>query len=378
MKVEGAVFAILGALEAFPRRLAVREIAKRRGSLRRGISRRTGIAVFGHRAAQAWPAERILGRIEEAKAAGATLISENAFLRLLGLAPLSETARQISTRRLLDQSGLDEETVERLRLFDAFEFSEEPFGFRDLVAAKQYARLIGDGLDWHGLIRAIRSGRVAAPGGSLASVRLERSGNDVLMRDGLALTELSGQHLLALPPEEPDRADQLFDDAQEAEESRDWERARVLYEKCLAIEPRDPVIAFNLSHALMQQQSWIEARRYLHKVLTLDKNYAEAWYNLAAIAREQKDIESARRHLQRSIAADPTYPDPVYNLALLEFETGNHEEATRLWQKYRELDPDSSWGQKAKQGLQLISLMASHPGVLAQRPEAPGPRRMAR
>ena len=50
----------------------------------------------------------------------------------------------------------------------------------------------------------------------------------------------------------------------------------------------------------------------------------------------------------------------------------------RLWQKYRELDPDSSWGQKAKQGLQLIALMANHPGMLAERPEAPGPRRMAR
>ena len=190
MKVEGAVFAILGALEAFPRRLAVREIARRRGSIRRGISRRTSIAVFGHRAAQAWPAERILGRIEEARTAGAALISENAFLHLLALAPASATARQISTRQLLDQSGLDEETVERLRLFDAFEFSEEPYGFRDLVAAKQYARLIGEGLDWLGLLRAIRSGRVAAPSGSLASVRLERSGSDVLMRAGEALTEL--------------------------------------------------------------------------------------------------------------------------------------------------------------------------------------------
>ena len=85
----------------------------------------------------------------------------------------------------MDQSGLDADTLERLRLFDAFEFCEEPFGFRDLVAAKQYQRLIADGLDWLGLIRAIRSGRAASPGGTFANVRLERSSwNEVLMRDG--------------------------------------------------------------------------------------------------------------------------------------------------------------------------------------------------
>ena len=377
MKVDGAVFAILGALEAFPRRLAAREIERRRGSIRRGISRRTSVAVFGHRAAQAWSAERIAKGIQDARAAGADLISENAFLRLLGLMRQSETARQIPSRQLLDQSGLDEETVEHLRLFDAFEFSEEPFGFRDLVAARQYARLIADGLDWYGLVRAVRTGRVTAPGGSLASVRLERLGADVLMRTGAALTELSGQHLLDFPVEEADRADQLFEDAQEAEEIGDWERARSLYEKCLAIEPRDPVIAFNLSHAFIQLGNASEARRYLHKVLNLDKNYAEAWYNLASLARERKDMAAARRHLQKAITADPTYPDPLFNLALVEFESGAHEEATRLWQKYRELDPGSEWSEKARHGLQLIALMAQHPG-LKDRPEAPGPLRAAR
>lgn len=376
MKVEGAVFAIVGALEAFPRRLALREIEKRRGSLRRGISRSTKIAVFGHRAAHAWPAERILSRIEEARAAGAALLSENAFLRLLRLSPESGTQRQISARQLLDQSGLDADTLERLRLFDAFEFFEEPFGFRDLVAAKQYARLIRDGLDWHGLVGAIRSGKVEGPGG-LSNVRLERIGRKgVLVRGDGAVTELSGQHRLALPGEEPDGADQLFEDAQEAEESRDWGRAQKLYRRCLAMEPHDPVIAFNLSHALMQQKDFGEARLYLHKVLALDKAYAEAWYNLAAIAREQKDLDAARRHLQKAIAADPKYPDPLYNLALIEFEMKHYDEASRLWGKYRELDPDSAWGEKAKHGLQLIAMIQS--GVAADRPEAPGPLRAAR
>jgi tetratricopeptide (TPR) repeat protein len=367
MQVEGTTFAIVGALDAFPRRLAARAILARGGTLHRTPSGKTRFLVLGHRMADGRTAAKITHTIERSRKAGATPISENAFLRQLGLAKEPEAARQIASRSLVDQSGLDGETFDHLRLFDAFEFSEEPFGFRDLVAAKQYRRLIGDGLDWLGLVRAVLSGR-SGSSGSLANVRLERSSwNDVLMRDGPALTELSGQHLLALPAEGKLSADELFDEAQEAEEAEDWARARPLYQKAHAIEPSDPVIVFNLSHALLKLGEWQEARRYLTKVLQLDPAYAEAWYNLASIARDQNDSDTARRYLSKAIAADPLYPDPVYNLALLEFDAGAFDEAARLWEKYRELDPDSEWGKKARQGLQLIGLMANQPGAKIDR-----------
>ena len=54
------------------------------------------------------------------------------------------------------------------------------------------------------------------------------------------------------------------------------------------------------------------------------------------------------RYLSKAIAADPGYPDPLYNLALLEFDAGSYEQAARLWERYRELDPDSAWGKKAR------------------------------
>jgi tetratricopeptide (TPR) repeat protein len=371
MQVEGAAFAIIGALDAFPRRLAARLIAARGGSLQRSLSKKTTIAVLGHRLLSGWTATKITSRIEQARRLGANPISENAFLRLFGLATEPQSARQIPARKLAEQAGLDPETLDRLRLFDAFEFAEEPFGFRDLVAAKQYQRLIADGLDWLGLVRAIRAGRSASAGASLANVRLERSQwNDVLVREGSALTELSGQHLLALPADDQHSADELFDAAQEAEEAEDWARAAALYRKCLAMEPSDPVVAFNLSHVLLKQGEWQEARHYLNKVLALDPDYAEAWYNLAAIARDQKDTDAARRYLAKAVAADPTYADPLYNLALLEFDSGAYGEAARLWEKYRELDPDSDWGRKAKQGLQLIGLMMNQPGATIDRKTA--------
>ena len=194
MTIEGAAFVIIGGLEAFPRRLAARAIKARGGDLRRGLSRQTKFAVFGHLLTQGAPsAGKIEGRIEEARKRGASLLSENTFLRLLGLAKPSETTRDLSVRQLLDQSGLDRDSFERLGLFDVFETAEPPFGFRDLVAARQYARLQAEGVDWLGIVRAVRSRRLAAPDGGVASVRLERSGDAVLMQEGATLSELSGQ-----------------------------------------------------------------------------------------------------------------------------------------------------------------------------------------
>jgi tetratricopeptide (TPR) repeat protein len=352
MAVEGAAIVILGALDAFPRRLAAREVRARGGELRHGLSRRTTLVVLGHRLVDGATAGSIEARIAEARKAGAKLLSENGFLRLLKLAREPDGSRELSSRQIAEQSGLDRETFERLRLFDAFESAEEQFSFRDLVAARQYARLAADGVGWLGLVRAARSRE-----GGIANVRLERAGRDVVMKSGAALSDLSGQLRLALPADDAEPGDRLFLEAREAEEAEDWARAAILYRRCVEIEPKDPDIAFNLSHVLLKKGELQEARRFLNKVLRLDPTYAEAWYNLAAIAREENEPEAARRYLRQAISADPGYPDPLYNLALLEFDGGNYEQATRLWQRYRELDPDSVWGQKAKYGLQLIGMM---------------------
>jgi tetratricopeptide (TPR) repeat protein len=362
MTVEGAVFAIIGALDAFPHRLAAREIEARGGTLRRGVSRGTDVAVVGHRLVQTATAARILKRLDEARAAGARLVSERALLRLLGLARESDGERQLSAADLLAQSGLDRDAFDLLKLFDVFDVADEPFGFRDLVAARQCAALLRGGVEWIALVRAVQSRNPISPDGGLSQVRLERSQwNRVLMRSGDTLTELSGQHLLALP-EEADSLDQLFEEAKEAEDDEDWERARAAYQRCHAIDPRDPVIAFNLSHVLLQQDDLEGARRALNKVLALDRNFPEAWFNLASIARRQNDIAAARRHLAKAIEVDPYYPDPIYNLAHLEFDEGKHDEAARLWSRYLELDPNSEWGHKARQGLRLIAMLKNPRG----------------
>jgi len=70
---------------------------------------------------------------------------------------------------------------------------------------------------------------------------------------------VSGQHLLALAAEETLSADELFDEAQEAEEAEDWARAPAAYQKAHAIRAFRSGDVFNLSHALLKLGEWQEA-----------------------------------------------------------------------------------------------------------------------
>ena len=156
MTIDGAAFAIIGALEAFPRRLAAREIKARGGELApRHLAadeiRRLRPSPDG----RADERTRIAGAIERGPEGRRRRRSaKTPFSASLVLPRRRRAPRDLSTRQLVDQSRLDAETFERLRLFDAFESAEEPFGFRDLVAARQYARLAAEGVDWLGLVRA--------------------------------------------------------------------------------------------------------------------------------------------------------------------------------------------------------------------------------
>ena len=359
MTLDGVVVVILGALDAFPRRLAAREITARGGVLRRTVSRRTDIVVAGHRLAE-WRERSILQRLAEAGSAAA-LISENAFLILLGLRQVADEPRQISRQALIDQSGLDAALFDRINLFDVFDMSAPPYGFRDLVAARQYSSLIADGVGWLELIRSIRMRSPVSAASQISASRLESSDQRVLMRDGDRLTELDGQHVMALESSGAEPVDRLFEEAEDAELDENWDLAVRLYRRCMEVGRADPDIAFNLANALLKMGDTVGARHGLNRVLSIDPDYAEAWYNLAVIASTSGDGETASRHLRRAMEADPGYSDPVYNLARMEFEAGRHDEAGCLWQAYLALDDQSDWAEKARRGLRLIEIMKQRP-----------------
>ncbi|MER8437095.1 tetratricopeptide repeat protein [Mesorhizobium sp. M1393] len=351
----GTVFGSIGALAAFPLRLAVREVERKHGQLRRGVTRRTSHVVFGRLyLAKAGDAE-IERRVGAERAAGRKLISENGFLRLLGLMKAPE-ASALSRQSLLDQSRLAAPDLDLLSLFDAFEHDCEPYSFRDLILARKYAGLVAGGASWGAIARSVhRSGPVASLTAKSLNVGSQHGRADQIYLEG-GQSELAGQFLFDLGSPDDDTLEELFADAEAAEEAEDHERAAALYRRCLAIDPTDSIAAFNRANCLRAAGHAVEAAHDYARAIKCDPGFVEAWFNLAGLMTEQARDASARRHLQKAIALDASYADAVFNLARLEFDAGNLAEARRNWSRYIELDADSEWGRMAAKGIQFIDL----------------------
>ena len=361
--VPGAVFGTIGALAAFPLRLAAREVERQHGQLRRGVTRRTTHVVFGRTfLAKAGLTKNgdaeIERRVAAQRAAGRTLISENGFLRLLGLMKAPE-ASSLSRQSLIEQSRLSGTDLDLLSLFDAFEHDCEPYSFRDLILARKYAGLVAGGATWGSIARSVhRSGPVASLTAKSLNVGSQYGRSDAIYLEG-GQSELDGQLLFDLGmagSAGDDTLEELFAEAEAAEEGGDHDGAAALYQRCLAIDPSDAIAAFNRANCLRAGGHAAEAAHDYISAIKLDPAFVEAWFNLAGLMSEQGREASARRHLQKAIALDKTYADPVFNLARLEFDAGNLVEARRLWVRYLELDADSEWARVAAKGVQFVDL----------------------
>ncbi|MER9407025.1 tetratricopeptide repeat protein [Mesorhizobium caraganae] len=364
--IPGAVFGSIGALAAFPLRLAAREVERRHGQLRRGVTRRTSHVVFGRTLlakasmAKAGDAE-VERRVAAERAAGRTLLSENGFLRLLGLMKAPE-ASSLSRQSLIDQSKLSGADLDLLSLFDAFEHDAEPYSFRDLILARKYAGLVAGGASWGAIARSVhRSGPVASLTAKSLNVGSQHGRPDAIYLEG-GQSELDGQLLFDLGSASAagdDTLEDLFAEAESAEEQGDHEQAATLYQRCLSIDPSDAIAAFNRANCLRGAGRVSEAAYDYARAIKLDPAFVEAWFNLAGLMSDEGKVASARRHLQKAIALDKTYADPVFNLARLEFDAGNLAEARGNWVRYLELDADSEWARTAQKGIQFVDLQTA-------------------
>lgn len=362
VSVAGAVFGTIGALAAFPLRLAAREVERQHGQLRRGITRRTTHVVFGRTfLAKAGLTKNgdagIERRVAAERAAGRVLISENGFLRLLGLMKAPE-ASSLSRQSLIDQSRLSGADLDLLSLFDAFEHDCEPYSFRDLILARKYAGLVAGGASWGAIARSVhRSGPVASLTAKSLNVGSQHGRPDAIyLEEGQS--ELDGQLLFDLgsAAHGDDTLEDLFAEAEAAEEGGDHDGAAALYQRCLAMDPTDAIAAFNRANCLRAGGHAADAAHDYARAIKLDPAFVEAWFNLAGLMSEQGRDTSARRHLQKAIGLDKNYADPVFNLARLEFDAGNLLEARRLWVRYLELDADSEWAGVAARGVQFVDM----------------------
>lgn len=347
MRKADSTVGIVGALSAFPRRLAARALSTKGSRLRRGNTRHTSTLVLGRTLLDKLSDGEIEAKVDGLKETGAALISENGFLRLLGLM-LAPEQSNLSRQSLLDQSRLDARAFDLLVLFDAFEHHGEPFSFRDLILSRKYAGLLAGGATWGAIARSVhRSGPVQ----SLTAMSLHPGGpKRIHALFGEDRAELDGQRLLPLAPVE-DESEQYFELAEAAEANGLFAEAAVLYGHCLAIDPSDSVAAYNRGNCLRAIHDNSDAAASYMQAIKRDPEFVEAWFNYAGLLREEGKVGTAREHLSRAIEIDPDYADAVYNLATLEYDVGDLGQARRWWARYLELDQNSEWARTAARGI---------------------------
>lgn len=349
MRRSGESYGVVGALTAFPLRLAARHVARLGGRLHRTVTRGTTVAVFGRTLLAKQSEAEIERRVTAAREGPVRLLSENGFLREIGSLP-APAAANIGRQSLLDQSGLAGETLDLLTLFDAFENHGQPYSFRDVILGRKYMGLVAGGASWGAIARSVHQ---IGPVGSLTALTLQAGGDKILARDSHSLAELDGQRLLAL--EEPeDEAEDYFAHAEAAEAAELHAEAARLYEHCMALDQTDATAPFNLGNCLRHIHNLEAAAHAYATALKRDPLFVEAWFNFGGLLRDMGRTEAARDHLQKAVEIDPDYADAIYNLAALEYDRGHLAAARDWWQQYLELDGTSEWARRARAGIGLV------------------------
>src|SRR5690606_37242543 len=269
-----------------PNALVAKEVEKRGGTFRRGLAQSTAIVAIGRRSVAQLADGRLQAKLARAEQIGADCLSENAMLRLVELLPpLPAGAGAIRLEQLPEAAGLDPAVVRLLVLYDLVQPQGGECSFRDLIGAREIARLLREGLGCADSVRsAERLGRASEARGAPPLARLKLVCDDsgrLARRIGDRLAELDGQLRLSLPYADNPTVDEVFDAAEEAEQAGDLATAAELYRRCVSMDPRDPIAPFNLANVLREQGERGQARLFLELALEIDPAFADAWYNLA-------------------------------------------------------------------------------------------------
>jgi tetratricopeptide (TPR) repeat protein len=230
------------------------------------------------------------------------------------------------------------------------------FGFRDLASARQIAKLLADGVRLSQIIRGVSQIREWLPDVGLANVRLHvgPSYNLEVEQPG-GRTDKNGQFVLAVAPSQ-NNPDDLFEQAQSAEEAGNIAEAERLYRLLMKCDPADASAPFNLGNLLRASARNVEAEAAFRAATRTDPTFADAWYNLGDLLDEQGRSVGAIECLRTALKVAPDYADAMFNLALLLQRTNRYAEAAPYWRRYLAGDCQSEWAARARRSLKFCEM----------------------
>jgi tetratricopeptide (TPR) repeat protein len=291
-----------------------------------------------------------------AKSYEVPIASERQFLEWAGRAADSGQIRSYAADQLASLSGLTIDTIGRLTTFGLLDGRNGQYGFRDLAAARQLAELLHSGVSLSTITKSLYAIRKWLPDAALSHLKLyPASADTVLVEHMKARTDTAGQFMLPVAGAE-ESADDLFEQAQAAEEANDVATAERLYRRVMRIDPGDPAAAFNLGNLLRANGRKVEAEAAYRAATKADSGFAEAWYNLAGILDDRGQPDNAVACLKRALNAEPDYADAIFNLGLLHQRGDRHADAAEYWRRYLALDSASPWAARARRALKYCEM----------------------
>lgn len=332
---------VLGRVHGLSRRELGAAISRAGARLDKRLKKRVTLVAVGSGAARELLTGTRMIHLLERMPDHASLISELAFQRSLGLAPpAADEPRWMKAEDLARLSGLEEELLFWLALFDVIEPVDELYGYRDLASAKEFARLMDEGCDFTSLIVAAVTLR--REGLRFCEVYLTMGADGFISReiDGVA-ARLDGQFPLPFDAP-PENLDDIIECAEEAEMLGDFEGAERLYDLAAKMDPDDPVSLFNLGNVLDAQGREVEARIHWQKALLRAPYFPEAWFNLAVSAEEAGRVNDAISHYCRALDICSDYSDAVHNLAMLLHGQNRFADALPVWEHLMRLEAGMS------------------------------------
>ncbi|MDQ4061070.1 MAG: tetratricopeptide repeat protein [Pseudomonadota bacterium] len=366
-ELEGICLFVLGRLHGLTR-LRLRELLQRAGGRIVGrLGPDVNLVAVGHGTVHSLLGGTALMDMLESVPEDAAIVSELTLKRRVGLIPpRTPEPRTMAAAEIARLSGLDEELLFWLALFDVVDPVDDGYGYRDLVAAREVARLLDQGCDLADVVRAaVALGRL---GLGLSQAKLVRTAGGGIARsfDG-RLAGLDGQYWLPLD-DRPESIEEVLERALDDEAAEDYAAAERGYRRALHMDGADPVIPFNLGNVLAVQGQVAEAMIAWRLALERDPGFAEAWFHLAVVAEETGRFDEAAASYGRALKAWPGFADAAYRLALLLYLRGRFAEAVPAWDRFLALEPNSHDAELARRYACLCRLQSRRNAGSASRP----------
>jgi thioredoxin-like negative regulator of GroEL len=348
--------AFTGRLACMTRAEAFAVVRQHGGMPSQTVTKGTKLLIIGE---LGWPLlddGRPSNKLSRATTYGIPVASERRFLEWIGKTVPDSVNKTYSADQIASLSNLPSNTIQELAQFGLLDERGGQFGFRDLASARQIAKLLADGVTLSEIIRGVSQIRKWLPEVGLANVRFHPGPHHSLqVEQAGGRTDKNGQFVLAIDGSQHS-PDELFSQAQIAEENGDMAEAERLYRILMKSDPNDAAAPFNLGNLLRVVARNVEAEAALRAATRADPTFAEAWYNLSDLLHEQGRSAAAIECLCTALRVAPDYVDAVFNLALLLQQTNQYVEAADNWRRYLAIDCQSDWAARARRSLKFCEM----------------------